>query len=195
MSAEHVLTYSFHQLKHKCKQIVLTTRTPKYSDTEKQRIIHEIDTLDWYHPDDNFANSAHIIELKKKLDDTCDTAHAACAWLMCTLLQANFAGIQDKLTEVERKRVLNENDIHETGMKQWNLARNLQALQKNTTKKLTDISTEMHKQKTEMDTRIGSLEAKTNTTIPKKKRWKRFYSEMPQETHTLPGLLAYPDTS
>jgi hypothetical protein len=114
---------------------------------------------------------------------------------MCTLLQANFAGIQDKLTEVERKRVLNENDIHETGMKQWNLARNLQALQKNTTKKLTDISTEMHKQKTEMDTRIGSLEAKTNTTIPKKKRWKRFYSEMPQETHTLPGLLARPDTS
>jgi len=81
------------------------------SDTEEQqsidamhRITDAMQALQWHEPDDDFANSALIIDLKKKLDSAWDFFHnsdqfltninaarAACAWLMCTLLQANFA--------------------------------------------------------------------------------------------------------
>lgn len=74
------------------------------SDDEQTVYIDDINRIHWHEPDADLTNSAHITALKNKLDDAWDrtdcsneyladinAARAACAWLMCTLLQANFA--------------------------------------------------------------------------------------------------------
>lgn len=201
------------------------------SDFIEQWIIDRMEALEWHEPDDDFANSAHIIDLKKHLDDAwglvgysdeylvdINAARAACAWLMCTLLQANFAqvhasppsqqtvmdlinvvkSIEDKLAGEERKRLRDENDIRSALLDHsGKISVNLQDM----SAVITEASKLANKQQKETNARIDSLERQLNNiqTQPKtnaahktnaapKSKWS-LWAEMPPETHTLPALL------
>jgi hypothetical protein len=212
------------------------SHSPTGSDTPERLIIDDMQALQWHKPDDDFANSTHIITLKKHLDRAwhrtnwseeyltdITAARAACAWLMSTLLQANFAqanaspqwqqtvmdltyvvdGIKDKLTAVERKTLRNENDIRSalidhSGKMSVNL-KNMSA----DLLTITEVLKLVNKQQKEMNDKIDSLERQVNhiqtqaeTKAARKNKY-RFWAEMPPETHTLPALLerlGRPDT-
>ncbi len=167
------------------------------SDTEEQqnidymrRITDAMQTLQWHEPDDDFANSALIIDLKKKLDNAwgnfynsdqyladINDARAASAWLLCTLLKANFAHQSGLVTELRNFKRSTEV--------------NLQVM--------ASVITDAHQQRKEMNDRIDHLHTlfskpEDTVTTPKKGY---FWATMPPETHALPGLLAHlerPDT-
>ena len=207
------------------------SHSPTGSDTPERLIIDEMQALQWHEPDDDFANSTHIIDLKKQLDrawlhvDNSDefltdisAARAASAWLMCTLLQANFAQaspqlqqkvmdltsvvdrINNKLTAVERKRFLNENEMRSAFLDHSaKISGYLKEMTESITQAVELANTERH----EMNKNIHSLELRLNyyiestKTEPRPKNKYRFWAEMPPETHTLPALLerlGRPDT-
>lgn len=171
------------------------------SDTEEQqsidhmqRITDAMQALQWHEPDDSFANSALIIDLKEKLDSAWDFFHnsdqfltdinaarAACAWLLCTLLKANFA--------------------HQSG-----LATELRNFKRSTEKNLKHMAAAIvqskhfeYTQRQEMTAKIDRLHTLfSNLQAPVSTPRKGFFwAKMPPETHTLPGLLAQlerPDT-
>lgn len=210
------------------------SHSPTGSDTPERLIIDEMQALQWHEPDDDFANSTHIITLKKHLDRAwrlvdnseqyltdISAARAACAWLMCTLLQANFAqaspqlqqnvmdltsvvdDINNKLTAAERQTFLNENKMRSAFLDHsGKISVNL----KNMSADLLTITQALkltNKQQNEMKDKIDSLERQVNhiqtqaeTKAARKNRY-RFWAEMPPETHTLPALLerlGRPDT-
>jgi hypothetical protein len=167
------------------------------SDTEEQqsidymqRITDAMQALQCHEPDDDFANSALIIDLKKKLDSAwhffdysdqyladINAARAASAWLLCTLLKANFAHQSGLVTELRNFKRSTEV--------------NLQVI--------ATAITDAHQQRKAMNDRIDHLHtlfSKLEVTISTPKKG-FFWAKMPPETHTLPGLLAQlerPDT-
>ena len=209
------------------------SHSPTGSDTPERLIIDEIQALQWHEPDDDFANSTHIIDLKKHLDRAWDqtdnsdefltdisAARAACAWLMCTLLQANFPqanaspqlqknvmdltsvvdGIKDKLAAVERNTLRSEKELVAAFLDHH---RKISLYLKDMSAASVEALKLADKQRNEMNKNIDSLELRLNyyiestKTEPRPKNKYRFWAEMPPETHTLPALLerlGRPDT-
>jgi hypothetical protein len=243
MSAKPAFAHSFELLKNQCVQIVSqmhelvdsgahntsddsagnaspTGSHGSYaswgSDSEQTFYIDDMKRFHWHEPDADLTNSAHITDLKNKLDDAwkstgfadeyladINAARAACAWLLCTLLQANFPQSQQPAMDLTHELDDIKQDIRTAFVKHIDLRTELQTFKKETTVTLKtivatiiEIQTLTHQQQKTTNARIDLLFSKLQVTIPPKKKG-YLWAEMPPAAHTLPGLLAQlerPDT-
>jgi hypothetical protein len=178
-----------------------------------------MNAIHWHEPDADLTNSAHITDLKKTLEKAWEStgfadeyladinaARAACAWLLCTLLQANFPQSQQPAMDLTHELNDIKQDIRTAFVKHIDLRTEMRNFEANTTANLKTMVASIiesqnlaHQQQNAMNDKIDHLHtifSKLQVTIsPQKKGY--LWAEMSPATHTLTGLLAQlesPDT-